>query len=446
MYMDTRHSPLNIMTRTSAEAHQLARETVAVVLAGGKGTRLGALTRHECKPALPFGVHYRNIDFSLSNCVNSGIYRIGVATQYKDASLIEHLTRVWPHAGEPGQGFIEPWRAELRSRGGSYRGTADAVLQNWERIEAQNAQLVLILAGDHVYKMDYRPLLMQHLACRAGVTVGCVEIPLESARAFGVMSIDREDRVTSFTEKPQHPQCLPGKPDRALGSMGIYVFNRTLLGKLLQDDALTQTSSHDFGHDILPRLVDQARVFAYAFTQNAPVGAGYWRDVGTITSYWRTHMELLDGIPGFRLDDAGWPVRSGVRSPDASSPDANCPGRNGLAANSQLDGRCEAERANVHHSVLFPNVSLASGSELSNAVVLPHAEIGRNCSLHDVVIGAGAQVPDGTVIAPMRLHHGAGAPAPSLYPAVAPDRMAGNASRAASGSTGIQALAHRAPG
>ena len=420
MFLDSRHPPLSITpvindeTSMSLEPRQLARNTTAIVLAGGKGTRLGALTRSECKPALPFGGLFRNIDFSLSNCVNSGIYRIGVATQYQDASLVQHLGRTWLHPGENGEGFVEPWRAELQTGAGSYRGTADAVFQNWSRIEALDARLVLILAGDHVYKMDYRPMLMRHISLGADVTVGCVEIPIESAREFGVMSIDGTDRITRFMEKPQHPECLPGQPGRTLGSMGIYVFNRELLGRLLRDDALSQVSSHDFGHDLLPRLIDQAMVFAYPFTRNAFIGAGYWRDVGTITAYWRAHMEILDGIPGFSLDDANWPVRSKEPALDLFHFTGKNPGISNTIVNSLVARDCNADHARVHHSVLFTKVSVKTGSELSNAVVLPYAEIGCNCSLHDVVIGAGTRVPDGTIVERGRLHDGAGRPAPSL--------------------------------
>jgi len=411
----TGHLPADTVIQSTFDPRHLSRKTVAVVLAGGKGTRLGALTRHECKPALPFGAFYRNIDFSLSNCVNSGIHRIGVATQYQDASLIQHLSRVWRHAGERGEGFVEPWRAQRLTRGGSYRGTADAVLQNWDRIEVLGAEWLLVLAGDHVYQMDYRPMLACHAASGADVTVGCVEIPIGTASEFGVMSIDDARRVVRFTEKPSCPQSLPGRPDRALGSMGIYVFNRRLLARLLRQDALAPFSSHDFGHDLLPGLIGQARVIAYPFTRDATVGGGYWRDVGTIAAYWRAHMELLDGISGFQLDDARWPLRS--EQQPAPTPPANegsvLPAGN--ITQSLVAGGCRIEGATVHHSVLFGNVSIAEHSDLSNAVVCPDAVIGRYCTLRDVIVASGVRIPDGTTILPAL--HPAGVETPTLVTA-----------------------------
>lgn len=414
MYLNSSHPSSGMYPARTLDMQCLARNTLAVVLAGGKGTRLGALTLQECKPALPFGAFYRNIDFSLSNCINSGIHRIGVATQYRDASLIQHLLRVWRHSGEHGEGFVEPWRAERSNGAGAYRGTADAVFQNWGKIAALDAQLVLILAGDHVYKMDYRPMLRHHMARGADVTVGCVEIPVESATEFGVMSIDGMHRVLSFSEKPRQPESMPGRPDRALASMGIYVFNRQLLGRLLRQDALTQTSSHDFGRDVLPGLIGEARVVAYPFAQDAAVGAGYWRDVGTVAAYWRTHMDLLDGVAGFRLEDTSWPIRSDPTTTDLSPSSLRQASPAGNISHSMIAGDCSIEDATVRHSVLFANVSVAANTELANAVVLPGAIIGRYCCLNDVVIGAGARIPDGTVVTPMRLHDGANAPAPGL--------------------------------
>lgn len=405
----------NGISRISTGSLRLARATAAVVLAGGRGIRLGALTRDECKPALPFGGFYRNIDFSLSNCVNSGINRIGVATQYKDASLLRHMARVWPDSGEAGTGFVEPWRARPHAGDGGYHGTADGVFQNWARIEALDARLVLILAGDHVYKMDYRPMLQQHVACRADLTVGCVEVAAEEAREFGVMSIDASNRIIRFAEKPRHPKSIPGRPGRVLGSMGIYVFNSDLLGKLLSEDAATESSSHDFGRDLLPRIIDTVKVYAYPFTEDAAVGGGYWRDVGTILAYWRAHMELLDGIAGFSLDDARWPVRSDERSQDIRPCRARFPGQSGLATDALLAAGCQVDRATVRRSVLYAHVKVAERSNLSNAVVLPHAVIGRNCVLSDVIVASGARVPDGTIVTPPS--HFTGTAAPTLITA-----------------------------
>lgn len=394
-----------IIAAASDDAHRVASETVAVVLAGGKGMRLGALTQHDCKPALPFGGIYRNIDFSLSNCINSGIDRIGVATQHKDASLILHLAQVWRNYSKAG-GFITPWRAELLADG-TYLGTADAVYRNWPKIKALGPRLVLILAGDHVYQMDYRPMLMRHLDSGADVTIGCVKIAIQAAGEFGVMSTGVDDRIQRFAEKPRYPESLPGHPDQALGSMGIYVFNRELLGQLLSEDASSHSSSHDFGRDVLPQLIDRMKVFAYPFTQDAAVGAGYWRDVGTVASYWQTHMDFLDGIPGLRINDKSWPMWSNEHLRGIPVLSAVISKDHGTLVNSFLADGCATARATVHRSVLYQNVSVAPNTELRNAVILPHAVIGRNCSLCDVVIAAGVLVPDGTVIEPVSPAHGA---------------------------------------
>lgn len=379
--------------------------TVAVILAGGKGTRLGALTRHECKPALPFGGVYRNIDFSLSNCVNSGIHRIGVATQYKDDSLIRHIARVWQVPGDGTGRFVESWRADRCARGTSYRGTADAVFRNWAKINSFDPGLVLVLAGDHVYKMDYRHMLLSHMAQDAEVTVGCVEIPIAGASQFGVMSVDSANRIVRFSEKPSDPECLPGRPDRALGSMGIYVFNKILLGRLLREDASLSTSSHDFGRDLIPRLIKTARVFAFPFASDAPVGRGYWRDVGTVPAYWHAHMEFVDGVAGFRLDDAAWPIRVDQRSQGRTLFGACHLGDSGVISNSVLAAGCAIDRARIRRAVLSVNVRIGANSRVSNAVILPGAVIGRDCHLRNVVVAAGARVPDGSVIA-SSYHHG----------------------------------------
>lgn len=376
----------------------LANETAAVVLAGGRGTRLGTLTRHECKPALPFGAAYRTIDFSLSNCVNSGIHRIGIATQYRDTSLVSHIERVWRPTVARDQGFIEPWRADSMPDGGGYSGTADAVFQNWKNVEAMDAERVLILAGDHVYKMDYRPMLEQHTRSGADVTIGCVEIPITEASQFGVMSVDNMNRIVRFAEKPSNPEPLPDRPGRTLGSMGIYVFNRDRLAHLLAEDAHIESSSHDFGRDVIPRLIGKVNVCAYPFTREAAVGGGYWRDVGTVSAYWRTHMDLLGGILGFSLDDIVWPVRPG--DPDHRhlpwhATRLDWPGR---VVNALLARNCQFEQATVHNSVLFDQTTVAPNAAVSNAVILPNAVIGRDCRLSGVIVDAGVCVPAGTVI------------------------------------------------
>lgn len=389
------------MAQQGIDAHSFAEDALAVVLAGGKGARLGALTRRECKPALPFGGLYRNIDFSLSNCVNSGIRRIGVATQYKDGSLVRHLNAVWGGGSTNRSGpVIEPWRAAISAADVGYRGTADAVYRNWERIDALEPKLVLVLAGDHVYRMDYRPMLKRHLDTKADVTVGCVEVPVSEASQFGVMTIDHSDRIVRFVEKPQQPQPLPGHPGRVLASMGIYVFNRALLERILREDAAMETSSHDFGRDVIPEHIDRARVFAYPFNDKAVIGGGYWRDVGTLKAYWHTHMEMLDAVPGSRPDDTRWPVRSAIASLQQVPSTTSEIWQLRHPAKSLLAPGCAAKLAIVRRSVLFDNVTVGADTQLSNAVVLPNTAIGRRCYLANVVIASGTQVPDGTVIPP----------------------------------------------
>lgn len=379
-------------------SRDLAAQTAAIILAGGKGTRLGALTRNECKPALSFGGRYRNIDFSLSNCLNSGIRGIGVATQYKDASLLRHLADNWQDGTDSGGKFVAPWRAGTAG----YSGTADAAFQNWGRVESLHPRLVLILAGDHVYQMDYRPMLEKHLSTGADLTVGCVEVPIREARQFGVMTTDDSNRVVRFAEKPAHPPSLPGRPGWALGSMGIYVFDRELLGRILHQDAKSDTSSHDFGADLIPKLIDTARVVAYPFNADAGVGGGYWRDVGTVTAYWRAHMELLDGIPGFRLDAPDWPVYGFRTTPDDGLTYTGTADGAGRVERSLIAGGCALDQSMLHRCVISEGVTIAAGARLRQAVVLPNAVIGSGCRLSNVIVPAGARIPDGTVVLPKR--------------------------------------------
>tara|TARA_Y100001933_G_scaffold83812_2_gene85257 strand:- start:6284 stop:7594 length:1311 start_codon:yes stop_codon:yes gene_type:complete len=381
--------------RSLPDAGDAADETVAVVLAGGRGARLGALTRYECKPALPFGGFYRNIDFSLSNCANSGIKQIGVATQYRDGSLIAHLAQAWMAGSASPRMQIDIWRSAALPDTEGYRGTADAVYRNWRNIEAHGRRLVLVLAGDHVYRMDYRPMLAQHVASGADVTVGCIDVPIAEANQFGVMTVDEDNRIRRFTEKPEAPEPVPGRPGRALGSMGIYVFDRAFLGRLLAADAMNPASSHDFGHDLIPGLVGRARLMAYPFTERAAVGAGYWRDVGTPAAYWRAHMELLDGIPGVELGDDAWPVLPLDAARRGARADSWCSARQGGSLVSR-GGRIDA--AELHRSVVFSGAWVAAGTELRNAVVLPRARIGRDCRLINVIVDAGVRVPAGTVV------------------------------------------------
>jgi glucose-1-phosphate adenylyltransferase len=372
--------------------NELAKDTVAVVLAGGKGTRLGALTRHVCKPALPFGAAYRNIDFSLSNCVNSGIGRIGVATQHKPELLLRHIDEVWSSVvAGPGK-FISAWTAAESAPVYGYRGTADAVFRNLATIERLGSRFVLVLAGDHVYKMDYRPMLAQHRERRADVTVGCVEVDAAEASQFGILSVDRHGRIDRFVEKPQTLDQLPGG-DPVLASMGIYVFDTDFLSDVLRRDAFSSESRHDFGGDILPSLIRDARVFAYPFGDCDGNRPAYWRDVGTPAAYWRAHLELLDSSPSLLLDDAQWPLPAARGVPKLTAR----PGRDGSDERSLVADDCVVG-GTVRRSVLFSGVKVSQGALVENAVILPGAVIGRDCRLRGVIVDSECRVPDGTVI------------------------------------------------
>ena len=378
-------------------ANSLAEDTVAVVLAGGKGTRLEPLTRAICKPALPFGAGYRSIDFSLSNCVNSGIGRVGVATQHRPEALLDHLDRVWGDVvTDPGH-FIESWRAETRAPGLGYCGTADAVYRNLPFIAELDRRLVLILAGDHVYQMDYRPMLEQHCERGAAVTIGCVEVPAEEAQQFGVLTIDDDGRIDRFVEKPKTRAAVPGADrGRVLASMGIYVFDGDLLSRALRLDALSATSNHDFGGDVLPRLIRDADAFAWPFRAADGIRPAYWRDIGTIEAYWRAHMDLLGPAPRLRLDDADWPLPAAGRAPSLLTRGGPARGLGG-AGNSLIAGACTV-RGMVRRSVVFDGAEIRRGAEVADTVILPEAVIGAGCRLRGVIVDSGCRVPEGTVI------------------------------------------------
>jgi glucose-1-phosphate adenylyltransferase len=366
----------------------LSQRTLAIVMAGGNGTRLGDLTRQHSKPALPFAGQFRNIDFPLSNCINSGIRRIGVATQYKPHSLIEHVHLGWsflcPESGE----FIETWPAQRRSGTGSYAGTADAIYRNLDLIEAHSPDYVLILAGDHVYKMNYRDMLDEHAASQADVTIGCVEVPLATASAFGIMQTDPVGWVKRFDEKPARPSPCPANPEMALASMGIYVFNREFLARCLSRDAADPASRHDFGRDILPAALGHARVRAHTF-RDPHGGPAYWRDVGTLDSYWRANMELLGDSPKLDLRDSRWPIRTHqieLPAPLLAGP--------GAAVRSIVSAGCRIA-GTVQNSVLSPACTIGVGALVDSCVVLPNARIGRDCRIARAIIDGGCNIPDG---------------------------------------------------
>lgn len=379
---------------------RLTRDTLALVLAGGRGSRLKQLTGSRCKPAVHFGGKYRIIDFTLSNCINTGIRRIGVLTQYKSQSLIRHLQLGWGFLrGEFGE-FVEVLPAELMSDiGTGYRGTADAVYQNLDFVMAHQPAYVLVLAGDHIYKMDYGAMLAHHVERGAQVTVGCIEVPLEDARDFGVLSIDERDRVLEFVEKSPTPKPMPGDPETALASMGIYVFDARFLLDLLTRDAGINDSSHDFGKDVVPNLVGHADVYAYRFRDLYDSSKpGYWRDVGTVDAFWKANLELTNVVPELNLYDTHWPIWTQQEQvPPAKFVFDDVDSR-GFAVDSLVSGGCIVSGAAVVNSVLFVNARIESGSVVAHSLLLPEAHVGERCRINNAIIDAGVRVPDGTVI------------------------------------------------
>lgn len=383
----------------------LARHAMAYVLAGGRGSRLMELTDIRAKPAVYFGGKSRIIDFALSNALNSGIRRIGVATQYKAHSLIRHLQRGW--------NFFRPERNEsfdilpasqrmAEGIGGWYSGTADAVFQNIDIIEGYDPRYIVLLAGDHVYKMDYEYMLQQHVQQGADVTVGCLEVPLAQASAFGVMAVDAQDRIVSFLEKPEHPPAIPGDPAHALASMGIYVFETKFLLDQLRRDASDPNSSHDFGKDVIPYIVAGGKAVAHRFARSCvrsfQESTPYWRDVGTIDAYWEANVDLTDFIPGLDLYDREWPIWTyGEIVPPAKFVHDE-PTRRGRAISSLVSGGCIVSGSSVTRSLLFTGVHVHSFAEIEAAVVLPYADVGRGARLSNVVVDRGVRIPPGLVV------------------------------------------------
>jgi glucose-1-phosphate adenylyltransferase len=376
----------------------LTRETIAVILAGGRGSRLKQLTLARAKPATPFGGKYRIIDFPLSNCVNSGIRRIGVMTQYKAHDLILHLQRAWGHfRGEFGE-HVEILPAQQQIDASWYKGTADAVYQNLEYMRRHQPEHVLVLAGDHVYKMDYGLMLAQHVDTGADITVGTVEVPTERAREFGVLSVDETQRVCRFAEKPENPEPIPGREGVVLASMGIYVFDFGFLEQMLVQDAADAESVHDFGRNIIPGAIDRHRVIAYVFQDSDTGVQQYWRDVGNVDAFYDANMELNQVEPELNLYDATWPIWTYQEQCPPAKFVADDSGRRGMAISSMVSGGCVIEGATVRNSLLFSNVCVSRGSAVDRAVILPDARIGPNCRLRRVVIDENCALPEGTVI------------------------------------------------
>jgi len=377
---------------------RLTRNTLALVLAGGRGSRLKHLTLWRAKPAVPFGGKFRIIDFPLSNCLNSGIRSIGVISQYKAHSLIQHIHRGWNFLrGEFGE-FVELLPAQQRIEASWYLGTADAVYQNIDIIRTHDPEFVLILAGDHVYKMDYGPMIAEHVNSAADMTVGCIEVSLEQARAYGVMSVDESNRITAFAEKPEQPHPMPGREDVALASMGIYVFNTEFLYEQLIRDADDPASGHDFGKDIIPAVIRNYRVVAYPFRDEESGGQAYWRDVGTVDAFWKANQELIGVTPELNLYDEQWPIWTYQEQLPPAKFVFDEDDRRGMAIDSMVSGGCIISGATVRDSLLFSNVKVHSYALLQHAVVLPDVDIGERCRIKRAVIDKGCRIPPNTVI------------------------------------------------
>ncbi|SFR39230.1 glucose-1-phosphate adenylyltransferase [Marinobacter gudaonensis] len=378
---------------------RLTRQTLALVLAGGRGSRLHDLTRWRAKPAVPFGGKFRIIDFPLSNCINSGIGQVGVITQYKSHSLIRHIQRGWGFLRGELDEFVELLPAQQRIETSWYEGTADAVLQNLDIIRSHTPEYVLILAGDHVYKMDYGTMLAAHVENEADITVGCIEVPTEEASAFGVMSVDEEFRITEFVEKPEQPRSMPGNPGRSLASMGIYVFStQVLFDELMQDHQKEGGSSHDFGKDIIPSVIKRLRVQAFPFRDPVNNKPAYWRDVGTIDSLWQANLELIGISPELNLYDAHWPIWTYQEQLPPAKFIFDDDNRRGMAVDSMVAGGCIVSGAQVKHSLLFSQVKVHSYSEISDSVIYPDVDIGRRCHIRRALIDRGCRIPEGTRI------------------------------------------------
>lgn len=376
----------------------LTANTVAFVLAGGKGARLKALTEWRAKPGVPFGGKFRIIDFPLSNCINSGIRRISVVTQYKSHSLQRHLQRGWSFlSGQFGE-FLEVLPAQQRQGEGWYEGTADAVYQNLDIIREYNPEYIIILAGDHIYKMDYGKMIAAHVARGADITVGCIPVLLEEASEFGVMAIDDDERIVEFAEKPANPKSIPGDSSRALASMGIYVYTTEYLRKRLLEDARDESSTHDFGRDLIPHAIEHANAFAFPFV-NANTGApGYWRDVGTVDAYWEANINLATLDPELDMYDANWPIWTNQEQLAPAKFVFDFDDRRGYALDSLISGGCLISGSIIRKSVLFSNVRVHSYSTVEESVVLPDVVIERKCRLTKCVIDKGCIISEGTVI------------------------------------------------
>lgn len=384
--------------------HQLYKKTVALVLAGGRGSRLYNLTDNRAKPAVYFGGKFRIIDFVLSNCLNSGIRKIGVVTQYKSHSLLRHLQRGWSFLRGELNEFIDLLPAQQRiDEEHWYRGTADAIYQNIDILKSYDAEYIVVLAGDHIYKMDYSEMLRDHVKSGRECTVGCVEIPKEEAFAFGIMGIDEDRNITNFVEKPlTDAPTIPGDDTRCLASMGIYVFNTKYLYEMLEEDIKNPNSSHDFGKDIIPAAVAKSEALAHPFSMSCVPQvdgvAPYWRDVGTIDSFWEANLDLASNMPELNLYDKHWPIWTAQEQLPPAKFVPGKTGKHGVMTNSLASGGCIVLGSEISHSVLFSNVVISSFCEIDQSVLLPQVRVRENCTLKKVVVDRGCEIPANTVI------------------------------------------------
>ncbi|EDQ01815.1 glucose-1-phosphate adenylyltransferase [Shewanella benthica] len=383
----------------------ITRDTYAIILAGGRGSRLHELTAWRAKPSLYFGGKFRIIDFPLSNCINSGIRRVGVVTQYKSHSLIRHIMQGWGHFKKELGESVEILPASQRFSENWYQGTADAVFQNMDIIRHEMPKYVMILSGDHVYRMDYAGILAAHSESGADMTVSCFEVPVaEAAGVFGVVEVDEKQRILGFEEKPEVPKHLPDSPETCLASMGNYVFNTEFLFEQLKKDARNENSERDFGKDIIPAIIQEHNVFAYPFCSDFNDQKAYWRDVGTLDSFWQANMELLSPTPPLNLYDAKWPIWTYQEQLPPAKFVFDDDDRRGMTLDSIVSGGCIISGATVRRSVLFNEVRICSYSLVEGAVILPDVVVQRHCKIKNVILDRGCIIPEGTVIGYDHVH------------------------------------------
>jgi glucose-1-phosphate adenylyltransferase len=379
----------------------LTKNTLALILAGGRGSRLHSLTDWRAKPAVPFGGKFRIIDFPLSNCMNSGVRRVGVVTQYKAHSLIQHVQRGWSFLRGEFNEFVELLPAQQRIEEEWYKGTADAVFQNLDILRGMNPEYVLILAGDHIYKMDYGQMLADHVRNKADMTVACINVPVADASSFGVVGADENNRIIQFREKPENPDTIPGDPTQSFASMGIYVFNASFLYEQLIRDADDPNSNHDFGQNLIPYLISRYRVYAHQFADSC-VGTGksepYWRDVGTIDAYWEANMELTKVVPDLNMYDKEWPIWTHQEQLPPAKFVFDQDDRRGYAVDSLVSGGCIISGTPIRRSLLFSDVRVHSYGLIEDSVILPKCVVGRYVVLKKVVLDKGCSIPDGMQI------------------------------------------------